>query len=335
MFHAYAAFESQGQFQPYSYDPGEIGAEEVEIKVESCGLCHSDLSLLDGEWGRVQFPFVPGHEVIGTIVETGDRVSHLKPGQKVGVGWYAHSCGHCHPCISGDHNLCGDRQGIIMGRHGGFADRVRVKSLWAVPLPEGIDTQSAGPLFCGGATVFTPFMACDIKPTDRVGVVGIGGLGHMALMFARAWGCEVTAFTSSADKGEEAMAFGAHRVVNSRDEAAIKAEKGRFDLILSTVNVSLNWPLYMETLRAKGRLHCVGVPLEPIPAHAGQLIDQQRAISGSPVSSPSVLATMLEFCARHQIRPKVEVMKMSEINAAFERLRQGKAHYRIVLENDV
>lgn len=334
MIRAWAAHEKAGQFSEISYDPGAIGADEVEIAVEACGLCHSDLSLLDEEWGETAFPLVPGHEVVGTIRALGEGVRHLKIGQRVGVGWLARSCLTCNTCMSGDHNLCASAQGIAIGRFGGFGEAVRVQAAWAVPLPEGLDARAAGPLFCGGITVFAPIVAFNVKPTDRVGVIGIGGLGHLALQFLNAWGCEVTAFTSTGAKAEEAKKFGAHRIVDSRSKDALKAEAGRYDFILSTVAVPLDWKRYIAALAPKGRLHTVGAVSEPLEIPAFSLIGGQKSVSGSPVGSPAVMAQMLEFCARHGINPQVEYMPMSQIDDAFQRLRDGKPRYRIVLEND-
>lgn len=191
---------------------------------------------------------------------------------------------------------------------------------------------AAGPLLCGGITVFNPLQQFGVRPTDRVGVVGIGGLGHLALKFSRAWGCEVTAFTSSSSKLDEAKEFGAHHVFSSRDSNAIRAAAGSLDVLLVTVNASLDWEAFIATLAAHGRLHIVGAVLEPIPVQAFDLIPHQRSISGSPTGSPVDIATMLDFAARHQIAPQVEHFPMSRVNDALAHLRAGKARYRIVLD---
>jgi len=214
MIRAYATKEANGKFEVIEYDPGALKADDVEIEVESCGLCHSDLSLVDDEWGVTQFPIVPGHEVIGRIVETGPAVTHLQTGDRVGVGWFSRSCLTCTPCMSGDHNMCPSVEQIAVGRPGGFGERVRVQASWANRLPDSLDPKKAGPLFCGGITVFNPLVQFGVRPTDKVGVIGIGGLGHLALQFLRAWGCEVTAFTSSLNKQDEAKRLGAHKVVD-------------------------------------------------------------------------------------------------------------------------
>lgn len=232
-FNAYAASSIKAPLEPFSFDPGELGPEEVEIKVTHCGICHSDLSMLDNEWGMSEYPFVPGHGVAGTVVALGKEAKGLRLGQRVGLGWYSHSCLHCHQCLSGHHNLCPSAQGTIVGRYGGFADRVRAQWAWVRPIPDALDLVKTGPLLCGGATVFAPFLLHHVPSTARVGIVGIGGLGHMA-----------------------------------------------------------------------------------------------------PTGSPTAIDYMLEFSARHSIAPVTETFPMSKVNDAIERLRSGKARYRLVLEND-
>jgi len=210
---------------------------------------------------------------------------------------------------------------------------VRAAADSVIPIPDGIDLESAGPLFCGGITVFNPLVQFDVKPTDKAAVIGIGGLGHLALQFLNAWGCEVTAFTSSADKRKEALGFGAHHTLNSRDQKEIEAAAGHFDLIISTVNVKLDWNLYLGTLNPRGRLHFVGATLEPLDIGVFSLIMGQRSISGSPVGSPATIAKMLKFASLHNIKPIIEKFSFDDINAAIARLRSGKAHYRIVLSH--
>ncbi len=331
MIKAFAAFEPGGELKPFEYDPGDLKSREVEIDVHYTGICHSDLSVIDNEWGMTEYPVVPGHEVVGSIARVGDQVKHLQVGQRVGLGWHAGYCNDCALCQSGDQNLCTTAQPTIIGHHGGFADRVRADANSVVPIPDGIEPESAGPLFCAGITVFNPLVQFDIKPTDKVAVIGIGGLGHLALQFLNAWGCEVTAFTSSEAKRKEALGLGAHQTLDSRDQGTLEAAAGRFDLIISTVNVKLDWSLYLGTLNARGRLHFVGATLEPLDINVFSLIMGQKSVSGSPVGSPSTIARMLEFARLHNIRPVIEQFSMDDVNEAITRLRSGQAHYRIVL----
>ncbi len=331
---AWASYGPTQQLQRYVYDAPPLAAEEVEIAVEYCGLCHSDLSIINDDWGMTRYPVVPGHEVVGRVVSAGEHVKGLKIGQKVGVGWNAGSCMHCHQCLGGDHNLCLSAQPTIVGHCGGFAERVRAHWVWAIPLPDDLDMASAGPLLCGGITVFSPLLTFDIKPTQRVGIAGIGGLGHMGLKFANAWGCEVIAFTSSESKAEEARSFGAHHVVSSRDNAALLKMANSLDMLIVTVNLPMDWAGLLKTLKPNGRLHVVGAVVEPMPIPAIDLIFGQKSVSGSPTGSPVALASMLEFAARHHIAPQVEHFPMSRVNEALEHLRAGKARYRVVLKAD-
>lgn len=333
MIKAYAASEPGGELKPYAYDPGPLGADDVEIRVEHCGICHSDLSMLNNEWGITAYPFVPGHEVAGTVAAVGDHVRHLNVGQRVGLGWHCGYCMTCDPCMSGDHNLCAKAEGTIVGRHGGFADKVRASAASVIPLPNGVETAAAGPLFCGGITVFNPLVQFNIRPTDSVGVIGIGGLGHLAVRFARAWGCQVTAFTSSASKHAEVLELGAHETINSRDPEALEKAAGRFDLLISTVNVKLDWNGYLATLKPKGRLHIVGATLEPLDLNVTPMLMGQYSVSGSPVGSPATIKRMLEFAARHEIGPVTEHFRFDQVNEAMARLDSGQARYRIVLSH--
>ena len=328
---AYATSGPNQRFEPFTYELGPIGPDEVEITVSHCGVCHSDMSMANNDWGLTVYPFVGGHEIEGTVAAIGSEVTNVAVGDRVGVGWFAHSDVNCPVCQAGKHNLSPTTGGTIVGRHGGFADRVRAQALWTFPIPDGIPAGEAGPLFCGGGTVFTP-LAEYAHPTHRVGVVGIGGLGHMALRFAKAWGCHVTAFTSTESKGEEARSLGAHEVVVSRDAAALEAHAGCFDLLISTVNVPLDWTAYIQMLKPEGRLHLVGATLDPIPFGAFDLIMGQRSISGSPVASPTNTQRMVEFASRHTIAPMTEHFPLADINEAMEKLKAGDIRYRAVLD---
>lgn len=329
---AYAAFEPKGKLQPFDYELPELGSEDVDIKVHYCGICHSDLSMLNNDWGRTSYPFVPGHEITGEVIHVGSQVKNIKVGDLVGVGWYAGSCMHCQECMEGHHHLCADQKETIVGRHGGFADHVRIHWSWVIPLPKGIDMSKAGPLLCGGITVFNPIVLNNVKPTDKVGVIGIGGLGHMAIQFLKHWGCEVVAFSSHPDKIDDILAMGATKVINSRDPDALKPMRGKLNFILNTTNVTLDWNSYLSTLAPKGTFHNVGAVLEPLSIPAFSLIGGEKRISGSPLGSPALNRTMLDFCVRHNIYPIVEEFPLTQVNKAMAHLEQGNARYRVVLK---
>lgn len=331
---AYAVTKAKGDFEPFEFELGDIDPYEVDISVESCGICHSDLSMVDDEWGMAQFPLVPGHEVVGKVSAVGDHVTHVKVGDRVGLGWHAGYCMMCDQCMSGDHNLCSSAEPTIAGRHGGFADTVRAKAPSVVKIPDELNSSEAGPLLCGGIAMFNPMVQAGLSPTDSVGVIGIGGLGHLGLKFAAAWGCHVTAFTSDS-KRQEAIEMGAHDTINSRDPEAIKAAAGRFDLVLSTVNVPLDWNAVLSTLKPRGRLMMPGAVTEPLGINVlPDMMFKQLSVGSSPVGAPVVIRQMLDFAARHDIAPVNEHFPMSKVNDAFEHLRSGKARFRIVLDRD-
>lgn len=330
---AYAAKTAGAPLEPYQYEVEELKSDDVLIDVLYSGICHSDLSMINNEWGISTYPLVAGHEVVGKIAQLGSAVTHLEIGSIVGLGWHAGYCGHCGSCNSGDHNLCASAKATIVAHHGGFADKVIAEASSVVEIPEGLDLESAGPLFCGGITVFNPLVQFDVKPTDKVAVIGIGGLGHIALQFLNAWGCEVTAFTSSESKKEEALKLGAHKTLDSKNPDELEAATDQFDFIISTVNVKLDWDAYLNTLKPKGRLHFVGATLEPLDLAVFSLISGQRSVSGSPVGSPETIAKMLEFAKLHEIKPVVEKFPMGQVNEALDHLKSGNARYRIVLCN--
>ena len=332
MIKAYAAHKPSSKLEPFEYEPGSLKDEEIEVEVEYCGICYSDVHLIDNDWKTSQYPLVPGHEIVGVIALLGKKVTHLKVGQRVGIGWNSHSCMTCANCMSGDHNLCFDRQAIVaVGRHGGFADRVRVDAARAIPIPELMNPEKAGPFLCAGITVFNPIEQFNVKPTDRVGVIGIGGLGHLAVQFLNAWGCEVTAFSSHPDKEAEARELGADNFINSRDPEILKKWQNYFDFIISTVHVDLQWSSYLAALRSKGKLTIVGVNPNPIEVSVLEILGQ-KSLSSSHTGSPATIFRMLEFAARHQIEPITETFPIEQVNDAIAHLKAGKARYRVVLK---
>jgi uncharacterized zinc-type alcohol dehydrogenase-like protein len=328
-----AVHAAGAELLPFKYDPGKLGAQDVEIAISHCGVCHSDLHLISNDWGISQYPFIPGHEVIGKVSAIGADVKLIAVGQRVGLGWQSNSCGVCEWCSRGMENLCPAAEGTCVHRHGGYADRVRANSRFVIPIPDALESQHTAPLLCGGITVYNPLRTHGINPSSRVGIVGIGGLGHLAIQFARVFGAEITAFSTSAAKEEEARALGAHHFVNSRESKALREVAGTFDFILSTVNADQDWGVYVAALRPTGTLCFVGVPPSPVTVHAFPLISGLRSISGSPTGSPYQLKEMLDVAARHGIKAITESFPMSQANAAIEKVKKNKVRYRAVLAN--
>lgn len=331
---AYAASAAGDALKPIEFELQPLDEHSVEIEVVHCGICHSDLSMWNNEWGMTTYPFVGGHEVVGKVRAVGSRVAHHKVGDWVGVGWHSGYCHSCPQCQEGDQNLCSKAEGTIIGRFGGFAEVIQADAASVIAIPEGMRLEAVGPLFCGGITVFNPMIQFHLSPLSKVGVIGIGGLGHLALQFLRAWGCEVTAFTSSPEKADEARKLGAHKIINSRDSDEISEAAGYFDYIISTVNVKLDWNLYLSALGPKGRLHFVGATLDPLDLNVFNLITAQRVVSGSPVGSPGSIARMLDFANRHKIETVIETFPFEKINEALKHLESGQARYRVVLSRD-
>ena len=328
-----AAHAAGAELLSFKYDPGKLGLHEVEIAISHCGICHSDLHLIANDWGISQYPFIPGHEVVGLVSAVGAEVRSLEVGQRVGLGWQSNSCGVCEWCSRGMENLCPESEGTCVHRNGGYADRVRANARFVIPLPEALESESAAPLLCGGITVYNPMRTHGVNPSSRVGVVGIGGLGHLAIQFARAFGAEITAFSTSAAKEEEALALGAHHFVNSRESKAMKDVVGSLDFILSTVNADQDWGVYVAALRPTGNLCFVGVPPSPVSVHAFPLISGLRSISGNPTGSPYRIKEMLDVAARHSVKATVESFPMAQANAAIEKVKKNKVRYRAVLAN--
>jgi uncharacterized zinc-type alcohol dehydrogenase-like protein len=331
--HGLAVHAAGAQLVPYRYEPGEIKTNEVEVRISHCGVCHSDIHLIDNDWGLSRYPFIPGHEIVGTVSAVGSEVRDRKVGERVGIGWQADSCGICEWCRQGDEHLCASAQPTCVGRNGGYADAVRVNSRFAIPVPETLESENVAPLLCGGITVYAPMRNYGVRPSSRVGVVGIGGLGHLGLQFAKAFGAEVTALSTSKDKEAEALQMGADHFVNTRDTGELKKIAGAFDFLLSTVSADQDWQALLSSLRPKGTMCVVGVPPSPIAIQAFTLIGGQRSISGSPIGSPRDLHEMLDVAARHGVKAITERFPMAKANDAIAKVKKSKVRYRAVLAN--
>jgi len=328
-----AVHAAGAELLPFRYDPGKLGTHEAEIAITHCGVCSSDLHLIANDWGSSQYPFIPGHEVIGTVSAVGAEVKSLEVGRRVGLGWQSNSCGHCEWCMSGQENLCLNYERTCVRRNGGYADRVRANARFIVPIPDALPSEQAAPLLCAGITVYSPMRLSGVNPSSRVGIVGIGGLGHLAIQFARVFGAEVTAFSTSADKEEEARALGAHNFVNSRESKAMKEVAGSLDFILTTANADLDWGSFVQALRPNGTLCFVGNPPSPVAVNSSPLVSGARSIAGSPIGSPFRLREMLDVAARHGVKATTELFPMAKANEAIEKVKKNKVRYRAVLAN--
>lgn len=335
--HAFAAREPRAALHPFDYELRKLGPYDVDIEVINCGVCHSDVHLIDDDWNVSRYPLVPGHEIVGTVAATGAKVKRLSLGQRVGVGWQSGSCLRCEWCLNGYENLCRNKVLTCVNRHGGFADFVRTDSRFAFAIPDSLDSADAAPLLCAGVTVYAPMRRFGLRPHHCVGVVGIGGLGHIAVQFAHAIGCDVTAFSTSPEKKDDAADFGADQFVNSRDAKEMRETARTLDFILSTATVALPWSAYMEALRPNGQLTIVSRlsshgNIGTVEVPAPTLVGGQKSISGSVTGGRDVMREMLEFAARHHIIAGSEVFPYENVNDAVQRVRNHKAHYRVVLQ---
>jgi len=320
-FNAYAAKQAKARLEPFRYEPKPLAEDDVEIAISHCGICHSDVHLVDGEWGD-WFPLVPGHEIVGTV--TAGRA--FAAGERVGVGWQRNSCGECEYCRAGEEVLCPRNEATCQGNFGGFADRIRVNERFAFPIPDQLPSETAAPLLCGGITVYTPVRTYAGKGS-RVGVIGIGGLGHLALQFAKALGCEVTAFSRVADKEAEARGLGADHFVTG------EPAKGSLDLILNTAHAAPDMETYLGALRPKGVFSQLGAAPTPLSVSATRLIVGNRTVTGSAIGNPGVIREMLALAANYGVTARSEVAPMREANEALDRTRRNQARYRMVLAN--
>ncbi|WP_285640367.1 NAD(P)-dependent alcohol dehydrogenase [Lentzea sp. NBRC 102530] len=331
--HAHAAMEAGGSLRAYEYDSGPLGVNEVDVRVTHVGVCHTDIGVIDDEFGISRYPVVAGHEAVGVVEAVGADVG-LPIGTRVGVGAIAGSCFRCEWCLRGETNLCPARDDtVVRGDRGAFASHVRASDWRHVhPIPDAIPSAEAAPLLCAGTTVFSPLLVNGVLPVHRVAVVGIGGLGHLAIQFLAKWGCEVTAVSTSESKRDSAEGFGATEFIASGEEGAMGAAAGSFDFVLCTAGANLPWDDYLGLLRPGGTLCLVGVPGQAIALGPMSLLPAAKRVAAGIVGSAAHTRQMLDFAARHGIRPVVETYPAADFDQALGRVREGKARYRAVVE---
>lgn len=319
------------------------GADDVEIAIEFCGLCHSDVHATRGEWGGKVWPLVPGHEIVGTVSRVGSAVVDLAVGDRVGVGCIVDSCRHCESCLDGLEQYCEngmtgtygavDRRNGDAVTQGGYASSIVVDRRYVLRVPEALDPAAAAPLLCAGVTTFSPLRHFEVEDGDVVGVVGLGGLGHMAVKLAKAMGARVVVFTTSEAKVAAALELGADEVVLSRDEDAMAAANRSIDLIIDTVAAPHDLNPYFRTLRVDGALFQLGLPSEPMPpVNPGALIRRRIAYAGSLIGGIAETQEMLDFCAEHGVAAEIEMVRADQLNEAYNRMVAGDVKYRFVLD---
>ncbi|MDZ7786964.1 MAG: NAD(P)-dependent alcohol dehydrogenase [Halofilum sp. (in: g-proteobacteria)] len=339
---AYGAQSPSSGLAPLNIERREPRPDDVAIEILYCGVCHTDIHFAHNDWGFTEYPLVPGHEIIGRVTATGSGVSGFTEGDIVGVGCMVDSCRECSACQDGLEQYCLEGCVVTYNGHdrhdgsttyGGYSESIVVSERFVVRVPEALDPAAAAPLLCAGITTYSPLRHYGVRAGHRVGVVGMGGLGHMGIKFARALGAEVTVFTRSDAKVEEARRQGADRVVVSSDRAQMKAIAGYLDFILDTVPVQHDLNPYLGALKYDGTHILVGLlePVEP-PLNAGALVAQRRVLAGSLIGGMPETQEVLDFCAEHGIACDVEMLDIRNINAAYERVQQGDVRYRFVID---
>jgi uncharacterized zinc-type alcohol dehydrogenase-like protein len=339
---AYAAQTADAPLAPFAIARREVLPTDVRIDIRFCGVCHSDLHQARNEWKGTTFPCVPGHEIVGTVTAVGDRVTKFRVGDTAAVGVMVGSCGTCEPCRQGLEQYCvpgttytynsPDPLGPGPMTYGGYSTDVVVDESFCLHLPANLDPAAAAPLLCAGITTYSPLRHWQVGPGKTVGIVGLGGLGHMGVKFARAFGAHTVLFTTSANKVADGKRLGADEVVISKDADALAAQKGRFDFVLDCVSAEHDLNAYLNLLKLDGTLALVGLPETPLPVAAFSLTTGRRRLAGSGIGGIAETQEMLDFCGQHGIVCDVERIRMDEINHAYDRLLKGDVKYRFVID---
>ena len=338
----YAAASAGSPLAPFEFERRAPGPKDVHLEILFCGVCHSDLHQARDEWGGSTFPMVPGHEIIGRVTQVGREVTRFKAGDLAGVGCMVDSCGHCAECRAGLEQYCqntitftyNSADPVLGGStYGGYSSRIVVDEAFVLRVSGALDPAGAAPLLCAGITTYSPLRHWRVGPGQRVGIVGLGGLGHMGVKLARAMGAEVSLFTTSPGKAEDARRLGADEVILSRGTDAMKPHRGRFDLILDTVAAPHDLDAYLALLKRDGTLCLVGVPDQPHPSpSAFNLVARRRQLAGSMIGGIEETQEMLDFCAERGIVADVEVIPIQQINQAYERMLRSDVKYRFVID---
>ena len=337
----FAALEAKAPLIPFSFERRDPRPHDVIIEILYTGICHSDLFFVNNDWGNSIYPMVPGHEIVGRVTAVGDGVRKFKVGDLAAIGCIVDSCRQCDPCRHDLENMCAEHPTPTYSGYerdgervtfGGYSNNYVADEAYVVRVPDTLDPAGAAPLLCAGITTYSPLRHWKVGPGSKVGIVGIGGLGHVAIRLARAMGAKVTVFTTSPGKIAGAIALGAHAVVVSTDAGQMAAQTGKLDFILDTISAQHDINAYLALLRIDGTLCLVGAPAEPLPVGAFSLIMGRKSLAGSPIGGIAETQEMLDFCGEHGIHADIELIAMKDVNAAYERLHRSDVKYRFVID---
>lgn len=337
----YAALEAKASLQPFSFERREPGAHDVQIDIQFCGICHSDIHQVKNEWGGATYPMVPGHEMAGVVRAIGAKVTRYKVGDHVGVGCFVDSCRHCEPCEKDLQQFCENGVSFSYGSteqdkktptQGGYSDKIVVDENYVFRIPTNLPLDGAAPLLCAGITLYSPLVHWKAGPGKKVAIIGLGGLGHMGVKIAKALGADVTVLSQSLKKKEDAKKLGAHHFYATSDESTFSSLHNKFDLIINTVSAPLDWNKYLQLLKVDGTLVVVGIPDRDIPVGAFSLVGGRRSLAGSLIGGCKETQEMLDFCGQHNITSDVEVIPIQKVNEAYERVIKSDVRYRFVID---
>jgi uncharacterized zinc-type alcohol dehydrogenase-like protein len=338
---AYAAQNATAPLAPFNFERRAVGAHDVQIEILYCGVCHSDIHQVRNEWGGSMYPMVPGHEIVGKITSIGSHVKTFKVGDLAGIGCFVDSCRECDNCKESLQQYCekgmvgtynSKEKGTGLPTYGGYSTQIVVDEQYTLKVSDKLPLSGVAPLLCAGITTYSPLKHVGVRKGHKVAVLGLGGLGHMAVKFAVAFGAEVTMLSSSPSKKVDASKLGAHHFILTSDEAAMKEAQNSFDFILNTVSAPHDYNIYLNLLRTNGTMIVVGVPPSPSQVPAFNLIAKRRSIMGSLIGGIKETQEMLDFCAEHNIVSDVEVIDIKKINESYERMLKGDVRYRFVID---
>jgi uncharacterized zinc-type alcohol dehydrogenase-like protein len=336
----YAAANAQAPLAPYSFERRDPRPHDVAIAIQYCGICHSDIHQVRGEWGRSNYPMVPGHEIVGTVTSIGNKVSKYKIGDQVGVGCFVDSCRHCEACKNGLESYCSEgpiftynnREHDGTPTMGGYSDKIVVDENYVLRIPKNLPLDGCAPLLCAGITLFSPLRHWQAGPGKNIAIIGLGGIGHMGVKLAHAMGAQVTVLSHSSGKRQDAKRLGADHFYPTSDPETFQKLKGSFDLIVNTVSAQMDWNLYLDLLKMDGSLVVLGVPPQPVPIAAFSLMHGRRSVAGSMIGGVSETQDMLNFCGKHNIVSDIEVIPIQKVNEAYERVLKSDVRYRFVID---